>query len=63
MTIEQVIEVVEDHTGQKVTAASDLKDLGMDSLDFLELMVRLNIPDASVANINTVKDLSDHFSG
>jgi len=59
MTIEQVIQVVEDETGQKVTGASELKDLGMDSLEFLELIVKLNIPDAAVPAINTVQDLQE----
>lgn len=57
MTIEEVILAVEDETGQKVTPATELKDLGLDSLEFLDLMVRLNIPDALVPNINTVQDL------
>jgi acyl carrier protein len=58
MTIERAIEVVEEHTGQKVTAETPLKDLGLDSLEFLELMVALSIPDERVPYINTVQDLA-----
>ncbi len=57
MTLEQVIGIVGDHTGQKVTAETKLSDLGMDSLDFLELMVILNVPDEIVPDLNTVLDI------
>lgn len=57
MTIEQVIQVVEDQTGQKVTAGTELKDLGLDSLEFLDLLVGCGIPDAKAQEINTVYEL------
>ena len=57
MTIEEVIAGVEDETGQKVTAKTMLDSLGMDSLDFLSLMVRFGISDNKVAGINTVNDI------
>ena len=58
MTIEDAIKAVEDHTGRTgVTAETRLDSLGMDSLDFLELMVRLDIADQYVPLINTVQDL------
>lgn len=53
-----VIREVEDHTGKTgLTAQTRLDSLGMDSLDFLELMVKLNIPDDRVASMNVVGDL------
>lgn len=48
---------VRDHTGEDVTPETQLNTLGMDSLDFLDLMVKLNIPDALVPSMNTVGDL------
>jgi acyl carrier protein len=58
MTIEQAIAVVEEHSGQKVTAETKISDLGFDSLDFLDLMVALGIPDERVPHIDTVQDLA-----
>lgn len=58
MTIEKVIAVVEEHSGQKVTAETKLNDLAFDSLDFLDLMVALSIPDERVPYVNTVQDLA-----
>lgn len=58
MTIEQVIQAVEDETGQKVAAETPLSDLGLDSLEFLDLLVKIgNIPDAIAPHINTVHEL------
>jgi len=56
MTIEQVIEIVKEVSPHPVTEDSRLDGLGLDSLEFLDLMVRLNIPDASIS-YNTVHDL------
>jgi acyl carrier protein len=58
MTIEDVIQKVEEETGQKVTAETNLNDLGLDSLDFVDLLVQIGeIPDSVVPRINTVNDL------
>jgi acyl carrier protein len=57
MTIDAVIQAVEDQTGQKVAAGTKLSDMGMDSLEFLDLVVRLGVPDAAVPGCNTVHDL------
>lgn len=58
MTIEDVMAIVEDETGKQVRPETEIKDLGMDSLDFLNLLVRLgNIPEAVVPRINRVSDL------
>lgn len=58
MTTNEVITVVETESGKFVTLDTELKDLGMDSLEFLNLMVQLGIPDASIPYINTVRDLT-----
>lgn len=58
MTIEEVMAVVKDHTGQDVTPETEISSLGMDSLDFLDLLVRIgNVPDQLVPHLNTVNDL------
>lgn len=58
MTIEEVIAIVDEQTGQKASADSALSDLGMDSLDFVDLLLHFpNIPDQMVPRINTVNDL------
>jgi acyl carrier protein len=58
MTIEDVIQKVEDETGQKVTAETNLNDLGLDSLDFVDLLLHIgDIPDSVVPRIDTVNDL------
>lgn len=57
MTIEKVIAVVEEQTGQKVNAETELSDLGLDSLEFLSLLVEIGIPDAVAPRIHTVNDL------
>lgn len=58
MTTDEVMTIVESESGQTVNLDTDLKDLGLDSLEFLNLMVQLGIPDASVPYINTVRDLT-----
>jgi acyl carrier protein len=58
MTIEDVMTVVKEHTGKDITPETRLDSLGMDSLDFLDLIVSIgNISDAVVPHINTVNDL------
>lgn len=58
MTIVDVMTIVRDSTGEDVTPETQLNALGMDSLDFLDLVMRVgNIPDALVPHLNTVNDL------
>lgn len=57
MTLEELIREVEDETGQSVTPETCLADVVSDSLEFTDLMVRLNVPDEAVPSIETVKDL------
>lgn len=58
MTIDDVIQTVEEETGKKVTTETELKDVVGDSLDFVDLLLHFEgIPDAVVPRINTVNDL------
>lgn len=57
MTIEQVIEVVKEASPCPVTAETELSGLGLDSLEFLDLLVRVGIPDAVAPSLHTVNDL------
>ena len=57
MTIEQVIAKLETETGCHVDKDTQLKDIIVDSLEFLDLMVSFNIPDECVPDVNMVSDL------
>jgi acyl carrier protein len=57
MTIEEVMVAVQEETGEAVTPETKLSILGMDSLEFLDLLVRLSIPDSLVPSLDTVRDL------
>ena len=58
MTLDEVIAIVEDETGQKVTAETMIDSLGLDSLEFLDLLIRVgNVPDEVVPHIHTVNHL------
>lgn len=58
MMLIEVLEIVKEHTGEDVTPETELSSLGMDSLDFLDLLIRVgNIPDRVVPHLNTVNDL------
>lgn len=64
MTLEDVVAVVESETGKPVEPETKLDDLGMDSLDFLSLIVAVGgVPDLIVPRINTVNDLYLAASG
>jgi len=59
---ENVISIVEEETGQKVTRETKLEDVVKDSLDFLDLILRVSrdvgeIPDAVASKVDTVDDL------
>lgn len=58
MTLYETIVIVEDKTGITVTGSTNLSDLGLDSLEFVELLMSFpNIPDEKVPQINTVSEL------
>lgn len=60
---EKIIALVEEETGKQVTMDSDFDSLGVDSLEFVDLILKAQqlsgkvITDAEVAKINTVGDL------
>lgn len=57
MTMDHVLCEIEEETGQKATPESKIADLVQDSLEFVSLMARLNVPEESVPAIETVADL------
>lgn len=59
MTLEEVMDIVEDEIDQPVTPETKLDTLGMDSLEFLALLTRLNIPDIAVVHLDTVRNLHE----
>jgi acyl carrier protein len=58
-----VCRVVEDETGQSVEWDTRIDSLGLDSLDFLNLMVVCGVPDDKVAGLETVGDIADAIRG
>jgi acyl carrier protein len=69
MTIEDVIAAVQEETGRDITPETKLDSLGLDSLDFLQLIITVSnrcgseIHDFVVPRINTVNDLYLAASG
>ncbi len=57
MTIDEVVAIVREETGHEVSPETCLDKLDMDSLDFLELLVHVGVPNEVVPRINTVNDL------
>jgi acyl carrier protein len=63
-----VCAVIEKETGQKVTPETMVKELGLDSLEFLDLLLTLQgeadktIPDEKVAYLETVSDLIESLA-
>ena len=53
----QVVAVESDKPAESITAESKLEDLGMDSLDFVALMIALEIPEAKWQGVVTVADI------
>lgn len=62
-TGKRVLEILADETGEAVTADSAIDSLGMDSLDYLDAIVRLEaefeveIPEAAAVEFETAADL------
>lgn len=62
-TLKKVIEIVKQETGAEVNADTALESLGLDSLEFVELMLAIakdcaDIPDAHWGELNTVGDMA-----
>lgn len=54
--------IIERETGQTVTAETPLDKLGLDSLEFLDLMVVLEVPQEAVPSMRAVGDLIGQYS-
>lgn len=52
-----VIEAIARETGQVVTRETALDSLGLDSLEYVQLLLDLNVPVEKAADLNTVADL------
>lgn len=68
ITKEYLLKFLQDNYGKEITMESDLtNDLGMDSLDSIELIMELEkmgfeIPDEDAENFHTVQDVWDCIS-
>lgn len=58
MTVQEIIETIERETGQKVTTATPIEDLAVDSLEFLDLLLQIGVPSDRLGSIVTVGDLA-----
>jgi acyl carrier protein len=57
-TSDGFLKLISEETGAaNVTVETKLEDLGIDSLDFIDLMLKLNVPDAKIAGLETVGDI------
>ena len=66
MTIEDLIAAVAEETCKACTADSKIGDLVQDSLEFVQLLMRIGdqfgeIPESAVPKIETVQDLYDNI--
>ena len=65
---EKLLTVIERETGQIVTEETPLDDLGVDSLEFMDLVLMLanetgkDVPDAKLGEMQTVGDLLREFA-
>jgi acyl carrier protein len=58
MTAEDILHTVKAQTGVEVVALeTTLEDMGLDSLDFLELMLACGVPREAELGIHTVGDI------
>jgi acyl carrier protein len=52
-----VCAVIEQETGQKVDEFTSIESLEVDSLELLELLITLGIPNEQIGSLHTVGDL------
>jgi acyl carrier protein len=52
-----IVDVIERETGQAVDESTPLEDLNVDSLEFLELLITLGVPNDQAGSFQTVGDL------
>lgn len=53
----EILEKIKAETGQNVTEETPLDSLGLDSLEFVQLLLDLDIPTERAPVLNTVADL------
>lgn len=58
MSKDEVLAVIEKETGHPVTEETSVSDLDCDSLEFMNLLVQLGIPDAAIDQLKTVGDIA-----
>lgn len=52
-----VCEIIEQETGQKVDFSTPIDDLQVDSLEYLDLLIKLDVPMETISGYSTVGDL------
>jgi acyl carrier protein len=57
MTKDEVLAVIAEETGFPVNDSMTLGELELDSLELMNLLVALGIPDADIEELDTVADL------
>ena len=57
-----VIDEISGYAGKKVALDDSIDSLGLDSLELLDLLVQLGIPDSELSQMNKVSDLVDYIS-
>jgi acyl carrier protein len=60
--IEKITEMIAERTNSEFNDETKLTELGLDSLDFLELMVELDIPSEDIDELHTVGDIANYIS-
>jgi acyl carrier protein len=58
----RVLILLNDLTNKECTEDTKIVDLGLDSLEFLELMVELDIPSEAIDELHTVGDIANYIS-
>jgi acyl carrier protein len=59
--MEEVMRAISQYSNaMKITPETRLEELGMDSLETLDLLIQLGIPDTAVSDLQTVGDLVRH---
>ena len=61
--MQDILSVIEQQTGHKVDSDTPIDSLGLDSLDFIDLLLAIEretgvvVPDSKVADIHTIADI------
>lgn len=54
------LERIRELTSPEVKLETPIEELGLDSLETLDLLIQLGIPDAAISDLQTVGDLIRH---